>query len=227
MKFTDQNDAGSKLLEILPRNELKANNFLILCLNIKSVIMCDFVARGLDLGYEILFSEDIKTPNNDECDIACVSESEDVVINEALRVSFEITKDYIYGRAKKLYEEKILKNVYKYRKGGLLSPLKDRNILLITDSCETGARLAVATKSLTNMGAKSVILGVALMPSDMAEYANTIVDDVYCAFKIDGFVSTDFYYEKTLENDENAILKILEDSPYYLPLQKQGVSNAN
>ncbi len=227
MKFTDQNDAGSKLLEILPRNELKANNFLILCLNIKSVIMCDFVARGLDLGYEILFSEDIKTPNNDECDIACVSESEDVVINEALRVSFEITKDYIYGRAKKLYEEKILKNVYKYRKGGLLSPLKDRNILLITDSCETGARLAVATKSLTNMGAKSVILGIALMPSDMAEYANTIVDDVYCAFKIDGFVSTDFYYEKTLENDENAILKILEDSPYYLPLQKQGVSNAN
>lgn len=227
MKFTDQNDAGSKLLEILPRNELKANNFLILCLNIKSVIMCDFVARGLDLGYEILFSEDIKTPNNDECDIACVSESEDVVINEALRVSFEITKDYIYGRAKKLYEEKILKNVYKYRKGGLLSPLKDRNILLLTDSCETGARLAVATKSLTNMGAKSVILGVALMPSDMAEYANTIVDDVYCAFKIDGFVSTDFYYEKTLENDENAILKILEDSPYYLPLKKQGVSNAN
>ncbi len=227
MKFTDQNDAGSKLLEILPRNELKANNFLILCLNIKSVIMCDFVARGLDLGYEILFSEDIKTPNNDECDIACVSESEDVVINEALRVSFEITKDYIYGRAKKLYEEKILKNVYKYRKGGLLSPLKDRNILLITDSCETGARLAVATKSLTNMGAKSVILGVALMPSDMAEYANTIVDDVYCAFKIDGFVSTDFYYEKTLDNDENAILKILEDSPYYLPLKKQGVSNAN
>lgn len=227
MKFTDQNDAGSKLLEILPRNELKANNFLILCLNIKSVIMCDFVARGLDLGYEILFSEDIKTPNNDECDIACVSESEDVVINEALRVSFEITKDYIYGRAKKLYEEKILKNVYKYRKGGLLSPLKDRNILLITDSCETGARLTVATKSLTNMGAKSVILGIALMPSDMAEYANTIVDDVYCAFKIDGFVSTDFYYEKTLENDENAILKILEDSPYYLPLQKQGVSNAN
>lgn len=227
MKFTDQNDAGSKLLEILPRNELKANNFLILCLNIKSVIMCDFVARGLDLGYEILFSEDIKTPNNDECDIACVSESEDVVINEALRVSFEITKDYIYGRAKKLYEEKILKNVYKYRKGGLLSPLKDRNILLITDSCETGARLAVATKSLTNMGAKSVILGIALMPSDMAEYANTIVDDVYCAFKIDGFVSTDFYYEKILENDENAILKILEDSPYYLPLKKQGVSNAN
>lgn len=227
MKFTDQNDAGSKLLEILPRNELKANNFLILCLNIKSVIMCDFVARGLDLGYEILFSEDIKTPNNDECDIACVSESEDVVINEALRVSFEITKDYIYGRAKKLYEEKILKNIYKYRKGGLLSPLKDRNILLITDSCETGARLAVATKSLTNMGAKSVILGIALMPSDMAEYANTIVDDVYCAFKIDGFVSTDFYYEKTLDNDENAILKILEDSPYYLPLKKQGVSNAN
>lgn len=227
MKFTDQNDAGSKLLEILPRNELKANNFLILCLNIKSVIMCDFVARGLDLGYEILFSEDIKTPNNDECDIACVSESEDVVINEALRVSFEITKDYIYGRAKKLYEEKILKNVYKYRKGGLLSPLKNRNILLITDSCETGARLAVATKSLTNMGAKSVILGIALMPSDMAEYANTIVDDVYCAFKIDGFVSTDFYYEQTLENDENAILKILEDSPYYLPLKKQGVSNAN
>lgn len=227
MKFADQRDAANKLLELLPKDELKANNFLILCLSLKSVIMCDAIARGLDLDYEILFSEDIKAPNNDECDIACVSESEDVVINEALRSSFEITKDFIYSRARKIYEEKILKNVYKYRKGGLLSPLKGRNVLLINDSCETGARLAVATKSLTNMGAKSIIFGVAMMPSDMAEYANTMVDEVYCALKVEGFVSTDFYYEQILENDENTILKILEDSPHYLPLQKQGVSNAN
>ena len=96
MKFADQRDAANKLLELLPKDELKANNFLILCLSLKSVIMCDAIARGLDLDYEILFSEDIKAPNNDECDIACVSESEDVVINEALRSSFEITKDFIY-----------------------------------------------------------------------------------------------------------------------------------
>ena len=206
MKFADQRDAANKLLELLPKDELKANNFLILCLSLKSVIMCDAIARGLDLDYEILFSEDIKAPNNDECDIACVSESEDVVINEALRSSFEITKDFIYSRARKIYEEKILKNVY---------------------SCQTGARLAVATKSLTNMGAKSIIFGVAMMPSDMAEYANTMVDEVYCALKVEGFVSTDFYYEQILENDENTILKTLEDSPHYLPLQKQGASNAN
>ena len=68
---------------------------------------------------------------------------------------------------------------------------------------------------------------VAMMPSDMAEYANTMVDEVYCALKVEGFVSTDFYYEQILENDENTILKILEDSPHYLPLQKQGASNAN
>ena len=56
MKFADQRDAANKLLELLPKDELKANNFLILCLSLKSVIMCDTIALGLDLDYEILFS---------------------------------------------------------------------------------------------------------------------------------------------------------------------------
>ena len=131
--FENQLEAVEKLLEILPKKELVAGEYLMICGSINSVIMVDSVARGLNLSYEILFCERIFAPNNPECEIAMVSEKDDVVLNDELIRSFGISYDFVYGEADRKYDEKILKNVYKFRKGNLIGDLKDRNILLIDE----------------------------------------------------------------------------------------------
>lgn len=116
-KFKDQLEAASKLIEILPKKELVDKKTIVVCMSLESVILADAVCRSLNLSYEMLFSEPIPAPNNSECDVAIVSETEDIVLNDKLIKAFGISYDYIYGEAHRKYEEKILKNVYKYRKG--------------------------------------------------------------------------------------------------------------
>ena len=49
-----------------------------------------------------------------------------------------------------------------------------------------------------------------------------MVDQIYTVRNIANFVNVDFYYEEKIELSPQKIISILETSPYYLPLQKEG-----
>lgn len=218
--FEDQINAADIVFDMLPAEQLKTSNFLLVCLSLEGVAFCNHLASKLDLDYELFFSAGIMAPNNAECEIACVGESEEIVLNDALISSFDITQDFVYGQAKRVYEEKVLKQVYKYRKGNLLSFVKDRNIILVNDGCESGAKLNVAAKSMASLGANSICLACAVMPESLAISSAEFLDFIYCAKKMQKFVNTAFYYKNKLAFSEAEALKILEESPHYLPLQK-------
>ncbi|ANE36249.1 putative phosphoribosyltransferase [Campylobacter iguaniorum] len=220
LKFENQLDAAEKLLEILPKNELINGDYVIICSSLESVVLADKVATGLGLSYELLFSEQITAPNNPECEVGMVSETEEIVVNEELIKAFNITLDFIYGEAHRKYEEKILKNVYKYRKGKLLWDLKGKNILLIDEGCETGTTALTSIKTLINLEVKSIAYATPLMPLNLVSYLNTLVDSIFCVRKIANFVDVDFYYKNKIDQAPETIMSILEESPYYLPLQK-------
>uniref|UniRef100_UPI003AF71250 sodium:proton antiporter n=1 Tax=Campylobacter hyointestinalis TaxID=198 RepID=UPI003AF71250 len=220
LKFENQLDAADKLFEILPKNELISGDYVLICSSLDSVVLTDRVARALGLSYELLFSEQITAPNNPECEVGMVSETEEIVINEELINAFNITLDFIYGEAHRKYEEKILKNVYRYRKGKLLWDLQGRNILLIDEGCETGATAVTCIKTLINLGVKSITYATPLMPLSIVSYLNTLIDNIFCVRKIANFVDVDFYYNNKIDLNSDSIMSILEESPYYLPLQK-------
>lgn len=218
MRFSSAQDAANKLLEVLPKTELEDGNFTMVCLSLDAVIIADIMASKLNMNYDLLFSEPILAPNNPECEIAAVSETEEIVMNDALIRAFEIAPEFIYGQAHRIFEEKILKNVYKYRKGKLLENLKDKNVLLVDEGCQTGLTLMVAVKTLMTLGVKSVFYAAPVMPADILVYINSLVDSVFCANKVVDFVDVDFYYEEKI--DKNVNLEILQKSPYYLPTKK-------
>ncbi|QQF52025.1 phosphoribosyltransferase family protein [Campylobacter fetus] len=220
LKFENELDAAEKLLDILPKNELIDNDFVVVGSSLDSVVLIDKVASSLQLSYELLFSEQILAPNNPECEIGMVSETEEIVVNDELIKAFNISLDFIYGEAHRKYEEKILKNVYRYRKGKLLGDLKGKNILLIDEGCQTGATALVCIKTLINLEARSIVYATPLMPLNIVPYLNTLVDSIFCVKKIANFVDVDFYYKDKISPSSEAIMSILEDSPYYLPLQK-------
>ncbi|MDO5045497.1 sodium:proton antiporter [Campylobacter sp.] len=226
LMFENQLDAAAKLLEILPKKDLVANEYLIICSSIDAVILTDIVSRGLNLSYEMLFTERIFAPNNPECEIAMVSESDEILVHDELVKSFGISYDFIFGEAQRKYEEKILKNVYRYRKGNLIGNLKDRNILLIDEGCETGMTAMICLKTLMKERVRSVSYATPLIATNVANTLLPLVDEIYAVHKIANFIDVDFYYENKIEPKPSVILSILEESPFYIPLQKQGDTKA-
>lgn len=218
--FEDREDAALKLLEILPVSKMRDEDWLIVALSPQSISMAEFLAKKLQLCYDILFTEAVYAPNNPNCEIAMVSENEEVVIHERLIDSFGIEIEYVYGEAHRKYEEKILKNVYSYRKGELISSLHKRNVLFIDEGCETGFTALIAIKTAMSSKVNSIIYATPLMPTDVATDLESVADEVYTVYHVANFVNTDFYYKQKKKLQKDELKGIVENSTYYLPFRK-------
>lgn len=222
ISFEDRSNAAEKLLDILPKERMQKDEWLLVSVSTQAVPIADMIAEKLNLKYDLLFCEHICAPNNKNCVIGMVSETEEIVLHSELVNSFGINLDFIYGEAHRQYEEKILPKVYKYRKGDLIGSLEGKNVLLIDEGCETGMTIMVAVKTVIHGGAKSVAYATPLISSDVAVSLDSVIDEIFTVNKIVNFVNVDFYYQMLKELDADAVLKIINTSKNYLPSQKIG-----
>ena len=220
--FDSRADAAIKLLDILPKEKMQNDSWLIVCISTQAIPLANIVAQKLNLNYDLLFCEPICAPNNKDCIIGMVSETEEIVLHNELVESFAINLDFIYGEAHRQYEEKILPSVYKYRKGDLIGSLSDKNVLLIDEGCETGMTVMAAVKTIINGGAKSVAYATPLLSVDVAHSLEPVTDEIFFVHKISNFVDVEFYYQMLKELDTDAVLEIISNSKNYLPFQKRG-----
>ncbi len=205
----NREDAAKKLYDVIPMQRLKEENWKIIAVS----------RGGLDLAYSLrgkyknsidfLFSEAIMAPNNSECEIARVCESEEIVINENLVSAFEIKYDYIYGEAHRKHEEKILSYIYQYRKGRPFASMRNKIVLLVDEGSETGLKFLTALKMILAMKPKAVYIAVPVIPSDVLEFLEPFADDIFFLYNIDDYVETSLYYEELEKIDEDKIEKIL------------------
>lgn len=222
MVFKSRMDATIKLLDILPTEQMQREDWLIVAISGEGVPIANAIATKLGLYYDLLFTEAVYAPNNKECEIAMVSETEEIVIHNELVDSFNINLDFIYGEAHRKYEEKILKYVYKYRKGDLIGSLKGKNVMLVDEGCETGLTVLTAIKTAINAEAKSVAYATPLIPANVAIGLETVTDEIFTVYRVANFVNVDFYYRSVQPMEPDGIKMIIENSPNYLPLQKTG-----
>jgi putative phosphoribosyl transferase len=215
--FIGRQDATIALFNILPQKIMQDENWLILCLSSGAVSMAEYVAHRLGIDYDILLVTPIFAPNNDECQVAMISESQEIVVHSNLVDSFEIDLDLVYEMAKDEYEEKILDFKETYRKSLPLSDIKDRAVLLIDEGCETGLSTVCALKTVIELGVKKVSLATPLIAEDLYENLDMKVDKVYTNKKIRDFIDVEYYYASLEEPQEKEIKKILKNSRNYLP----------
>lgn len=218
--FNNYDDAAQKLFDVLPIKQMQQEKWLLLGLSLDSVVILEYLAKKAGLNYDFLFTESICAPNNPDCIIATVSETEEIVIQEDLVDSFGINLDYIYGEAHRKYEENILKRSYKYRKGTEACSYEQENILLVDSGCETGLRVLAALKTVINNSAKSVSFATPAVAQDTANLLDMVIDEIFTVNKIAHFIDTSFYYENVQILGPEVIIAILESSKNYLPFLK-------
>ncbi|MDP2894339.1 MAG: phosphoribosyltransferase [Sulfurimonas sp.] len=205
----NREDAAKKLHEVIPMQKLKDENWKLIAVSRGGLELAYHIRSKYKNSINILFSEAIMAPNNSECEIARVCESEEIVINEKLVTSFGIQYDYIYGEARRKYEEKILSSIYQYRKGLPFASMHNQVVLLIDEGSETGLKFLTALKTILAQKPKAVYIAVPVIPSDVLEFLEPFADDLFFLHNIDDYVETSLYYEELENIDEDRIEKIL------------------
>jgi putative phosphoribosyl transferase len=223
--FENRAQATIELMDTLPKEEFKSSEWVVLAISDGAVPFASSIARKFGLYFDLVFTEAIYAPSNAECVIARVSETEDIVMHTQLVDVFAISLDYIYNEANRKHEEKILKRIYKYRKGEHLSALKGKNVLLVDEGCETGLTVLCALKTVINRSVKSVYFATPLIATDVVNDIQTVCDDVFCVKQLENFVQTDHYYDSLPTLAPESVYAILEISKEYLPFVKKRGEN--
>jgi putative phosphoribosyl transferase len=208
----DREDAANRLVDIMPMQKLKEEEWNIVAVSKGGLELGSYIKKGLKNSLEILFLEAVMAPNNPECEVARVSETEEIVLNENLINAFDIQYDYIYGEAHRKHEEDILSHIYQYRKGQPFPSMQNRVVLLIDEGSETGTKFMTALKTVLAQKPKAVYIAVPVLPRDVLEVLETFVDDIFFLYDIDDYVETDLYYKNLEKLDDEVIEKILEEN---------------
>jgi putative phosphoribosyl transferase len=207
--FKNREDAALQLIEQLPFLRLKNESWNLVAVSSGGLVLASHVKGQLENHIDFLFTEGIRAPHNKECDIARVSESEDLVIDDSLVDSFGIKYDYVYGEARRKHEEKLLGYVYKYRKGKHFENMKDEIVVLIDEGSETGMKLMCAVKTILNMHPKAVYIAVPVIPKEVTEALSPLVDDIFFVSEIKDYKQTSCYYRSLDDVEEKEIVSIL------------------
>ncbi len=207
----NREDAANELQEVIPMQRLKEELWKIVAVSRGGLELAHLIRKKFPNKLDFLFSEPVMAPNNDECEVARVSEREEIVINEQLVNAFGIQYDYIYGEAHRKHEEQILSYVYQYRKGKPFSSMKNEIVLLVDEGSETGLKFMTALKTILAMGPKAVYIAVPVLPSDTLELLEPFADDIFFLYDIDDYVETTLYYEELENVEDEKIEKYLEE----------------
>ena len=145
---------------------------------------------------DFLFMEKIKSPENKETILGIVSETKDYVLIDELIESFEITDDFIFNEIERIYEEKILDDIYQLRGGEGIISLENRDVLLVDESANTGLRLLCAIKSCVSKNVKSINVAIPIIARETAEMIEKLVDNIFIAKKVEDYVCSEYYFKE-------------------------------
>ena len=193
--FKNREVAAYRLLDVLPIDSMRLEDWTVISSSYGGFEIAKIVAKALNSKYDMMFSEKIYAPNNEECEIAVVTEHEEVLIHEELIKAFDISLDYVYAKSKQVYDESIVKTVNRFRHGEKIQKFENKNVLIVDEGINTGLTMMACIKTAINLKAKSISVATPILPTASIPTIESIADDLYYIKKLDHFVSINFYYD--------------------------------
>lgn len=206
--FKNRVDAANKLISALPIEKMKIEDWIVVSTSFGGYPIAKIISKELNSSFKLMFSSKIVAPNNEECEIAIVTESEEVVIHEELVKAFDISLDFVFSRSKYVYENLVSSCINKFRGGERIQDIQDKNILLVDEGLNTGLTMMACIKTAINLGAKSVSVATPVIPTASVTDIESIADDLYYVKKVGHFTAINHYYDFLEELTFEDIIKI-------------------
>ena len=193
--FKNREVAAYRLLDVLPIDSMRLEDWTVISSSYGGFEIARIIAKALNSKYDMMFSEKIFAPNNEDCEIAVVTEHEEVLIHEELIKAFDISLDYVYSKSKQVYDESIVKTVNRFRHGEKIQEFENKNVLIVDEGINTGLTMMACIKTAINLKAKSISVATPILPTASIPTIESIADDLYFIKKLDHFVAINFYYD--------------------------------
>ena len=197
--FKNREVAAYRLLDVLPIDSMKLEDWTVIASSYGGFEIAKIIARALNGKFDIMFSEKIYAPNNEDCEIAVVTEHEEVLIHEELVKSFDISLDYVYSKSKQIFDDTLTQKVKRFRHGEKIKRLEGKNVLIVDEGINTGLTMMACIKTAINLKAKSISVATPVLPTASIPTIDSIADDLYFVKKLDHFVSINFYYDSLVD----------------------------
>jgi len=208
--FKDREDASAQLVNSIDIKNFDASNTVVIGISEDGVYFADRLAREIDCMMDILLSEPIKAPNNEETTIAMISETKEVVMNKSLINAFDISEDFVYTTAQQRYDDSVVSYVYRYRKGEDILPLDGKDVILTDECVESGLTMMVSIKSVIQRGAKNVYIATPILDKSVYHNLLTVCDGVFCPHIIEHYISVEYYFEQFPPIEFKDIVKMID-----------------
>ncbi len=209
--FKDRKEAFQRLYDILPSANMITEDWIILAISAGGVPIALELSKKLSAEFDYFFTEKVYTRKNNECEIAIITETKEIVIHEELMKAFDLQLESIYQEANDVYLNDIQDFKRKYRANKNVTSLTNKNVLIVDEGLNTGLTMMACIKSVINKKAKSICVAVPVLPEATINDIETIADDLYYVQAPPHFVSIDFYYENLDEVEFEEIEKLQQE----------------
>ena len=210
-EFKNRIEAFKMLFEVLPTSDMIKEDWIILAISTGGVPIALELSKRLFAQFDFFFSEKIYTRKNNQCEIAIITETKEIVIHEELMKAFDLQLENIYQESNDIYLNDIQEYKRKYRKDESLIDLENKNVLIVDEGLNTGLTIMACIKSVINKKAKSICVAVPVLPEATINDIETIADDLYYVDAPSHFISIDFYYENLDEIKYEDIEKLIKE----------------
>ena len=215
--FQDMVDAGKKLAAELEKFSDK--KVMVLAIPRGGVIVGYEIAKKLRAPLDIVVPRKLRAPNQPELAIGAITEDGNIILDEELVNSLNVSNHYIEIESQKQKME-IERRLRVYKGKQKIPDLTGFHVIVVDDGIATGATMKAALSSVRKRGAKSVILATPVASSTSLRLLEKEADETICLFTPQFFFAISQFYqnfEQTSDEEVKELLKKKGRNPLLLP----------
>lgn len=210
--FADKYHAGKLLADILRTKEL--HNTKLIAIPRGGVEVADPIAQALKSSIHVIIPRKIGSPFNTEYALGAVAPDGSTYLDDFLLSSLNMKESQLKPIIDREMEE-IKTRMEKYQPWSLLPDLTDSTVILIDDGIATGHTVKAALKGIKNKGAKKLLLAVPVLPHDIVDEFQALVDELVYLEAPQFFQALGQFYEDFSPTTHDTVLQILKKYATY------------
>lgn len=211
MYFSSRVQAGRMLAnQLLPK--YRYENCAVIALSDGGAVVGAQIASALHCVLSLLLSQEITLPREIEA-IAGINQNGAVSYNSSYspgEIDEIVGEYYQYIEQEKLFKIHDLNHLLNHGNTVDKHLLEGRNIILATDGLSSGFATDLAMSYLKPIRIEKTIVATPLASVQAVDRLHITVDEIFCLSVVEGYISTNHYYDQNDIPPHDKIIEIIE-----------------